>query len=81
MFCASERHASVWPAGLRSVKRRLIGLVGNVGGGVKWFATPHVGLWGDARLIMVKNKDEAPFFNQADSHYGTRVYAGVLPTY
>jgi hypothetical protein len=30
----------------------------------------HVGLRGDARLIMVKNKDATPFFNQAENRYG-----------
>jgi hypothetical protein len=54
---------------------------GNLGGGVKWFATPHVGLRGDARFIMVKNRDEAPFFNRDENRYGARVYAGLLLTY
>jgi hypothetical protein len=54
---------------------------GNFGGGVKWFATRHVGLRGDARFIMVKNRDDAPFFTQADNRYGVRVGAGVLLTY
>jgi hypothetical protein len=54
---------------------------GNVGGGVKWFATKHVGLRGDGRLIMVKNKEQAPFFNEENNRYGARVYAGLLLTY
>ena len=54
---------------------------GNVGGGVKWFAARHVGLRGDARFIMVKNKDQAPFFNDLENRYGARVYAGLLLTY
>lgn len=54
---------------------------GNVGGGVKWFATRHVGLRGDGRFIMVKSRDEAPFFSQQHNQYGARVYAGVLLTY
>jgi len=54
---------------------------GNVGGGVKWFASRHVGLRGDARFVMVKNKDEAPFFNNEENRYGARVYAGLLLTY
>jgi len=54
---------------------------GNLGGGVKWFATPHVGLRGDARFIMVKNRDDAPFFNRDENRYGARVYAGLLLTY
>jgi hypothetical protein len=54
---------------------------GNVGAGVKWFATRHVGLRGDARLFMVKNKDQAPFFNTDGNQFGGRIYAGVLLTY
>ena len=56
-------------------------LTGNVGGGVKWFATPHVGLRGDGRFIAVKNKDAAPFFGQNDNRYGARVYAGLVLTF
>src|SRR5262249_24309852 len=29
-------------------------LTGNAGGGVKWFASPHVGVRGDFRLFIVK---------------------------
>ena len=54
---------------------------GNVGGGVKWFATRHVGLRGDGRFIMVKTRDQAPFFSQENNQYGARFYAGVLLTY
>jgi Outer membrane protein beta-barrel domain len=54
---------------------------GNVGGGVKWFATQHVGLRGDGRFIMVKSRDEVPFFSQEKNQYGARLYAGVLLTY
>lgn len=54
---------------------------GNVGGGVKWFATRHVGLRGDGRVIAVKNKDSAPFFGYEDHRYGFRLYGGLLLTY
>ena len=53
----------------------------NVGGGVKWFATRHIGLKGDARFIFVKNKTEAPFFGQMDHQYGGRFYGGLVLTY
>ena len=56
-------------------------LSGNVGGGVKWFATPHIGLRADARFIAVKNKDAAPFFGQYDNRYGARIYGGLVLTY
>ena len=54
---------------------------GNVGGGVKWFATPHVGLRADGRFIAIKNKDAAPFFGQNDNRYGARVYGGLVFTF
>ena len=56
-------------------------LTGNIGGGVKWFATRHVGLSGDARFIAVKNRDEAPFFGQQNNRYGVRFHGGLVLTY
>jgi len=56
-------------------------LTGNVGGGVKWYATRHVGLRGDGRFIMVKGRDDAPLFSQENNQYGARFYAGVLFTF
>ena len=56
-------------------------LTGNIGGGVKWFATRHVGLSGDARFIAVKNRDEAPFFGQQNNRYGGRFHGGLVLTY
>ena len=56
-------------------------LSGNIGGGVKWFATRHVGLSGDARFIAVKNRDEAPFFGQQNNRYGGRFHGGLVLTY
>jgi hypothetical protein len=54
---------------------------GNLGGGVKWFATRHVGLRADGRVIAVKNKDSAPFFGYEDHRYGVRFYGGLVLTY
>jgi hypothetical protein len=56
-------------------------LSGNIGGGVKWFATRHIGLSGDARFIAVKNRDEAPFFGQQNNRYGVRFHGGLVLTY
>ena len=56
-------------------------LAGNVGGGVKWFPMPHVGLRGDGRLIVVKNKENAPLLNQEQNRYGFRAYGGLVFTY
>lgn len=56
-------------------------LTGNIGGGLKWFATRHVGLRADYRLLMVKNKDTAPAFFGTDNRFGHRVYGGLLLTY
>jgi hypothetical protein len=56
-------------------------LMGNVGGGLKWFATRHVGLRADYRFFMLKNKDTAPTFFGQENRYGHRVYGGLLFTY
>ncbi len=54
---------------------------GTVGGGLKWFATRHVGLRGDYRFFMVRNNDDAPVFFGKENRYGHRVYGGLLLTY
>ena len=56
-------------------------LTGNGGGGVKWYATPHVGLRGDVRAIVVENKGAGSFFSTEHNRYGGRVYVGLLLTY
>ena len=56
-------------------------LAGNVGGGLKWFSTHHVGLRGDYRFFMVKSKDTAPVFFGNENRYGHRVQAGLVFTY
>jgi hypothetical protein len=54
-------------------------LVGNVGGGVKWYASKsRWGLRGDYRFLMTKSNNEAPAFFGQDSRYGHRLYAGVI---
>ena len=57
-------------------------LTGNVGGGVKWFASRHWGARGDYRLMIVNDTRNAPeFFGREEVRYGHRVYGGLLFTY
>jgi hypothetical protein len=56
-------------------------LMGNVGGGVRWFASRHVGLRGDYRFFMVKSKTNAPSFFGGEDRWGHRLYGGLLLTY
>jgi hypothetical protein len=57
-------------------------LTGNVGGGLKWFATRHWGVRGDYRLLVVRDTTNAPaFFGRHELRYGHRVYGGLLLTY
>jgi opacity protein-like surface antigen len=54
---------------------------GNAGGGVKWFATRHVGLRADYRFIAIKSKADAPaFFGLDETRYGHRIYGGIVLT-
>jgi hypothetical protein len=53
--------------------------VGNVGGGVKWYApNSRWGIRGDYRFLMTKSSNDAPAFFGQDSRYGHRLYAGVI---
>ena len=56
-------------------------LTGNMGGGLKWFATPHVGFRGDYRLFIVRNNSTAPLFFGSETRYGHRVQGGLVFTY
>ena len=54
---------------------------GNVGGGVKWFASRHVGLRADYRFIAIASRDDAPaFFGLDETRYGHRIYGGIVLT-
>jgi opacity protein-like surface antigen len=54
---------------------------GNVGGGVKWFASRHVGVRADYRFIAIRSKDDAPaFFGLNETRYGHRIYGGIVLT-
>jgi hypothetical protein len=56
-------------------------LTGNVGGGIKWFASRYVGLRADYRLTGVRSQDNAPaFFGLDEPRYGHRIYGGVVLT-
>jgi hypothetical protein len=53
--------------------------VGNVGGGVKWYApNSRWGLRGDYRFLMTKSSDTAPVFFGQDNRYAHRLYAGLI---
>lgn len=57
-------------------------LTGNVGGGLKWFASRHWGARGDYRLMIVNDNASAPeFFGREEVRYGHRLYGGLLFTY
>lgn len=54
-------------------------LIGNVGGGLKWYAPNNRwGLRGDYRFGVTRSKDDAPEFFGRETRYAHRVYAGVI---
>jgi hypothetical protein len=54
-------------------------LTGNVGGGVKWYASNgRWGLRGDYRFTAVRDKGDAPSFFGRDTRYGHRAYGGLI---
>jgi hypothetical protein len=54
-------------------------LVGNVGGGVKWYASnSRWGLRGDYRFLVSKSSDSAPSFFGQDTRYAHKLYAGLV---
>jgi hypothetical protein len=54
-------------------------LIGNVGGGVKWYApNSRWGLRADYRFAATRSKDDAPAFFGQDTRYVHRVYVGVI---
>lgn len=56
-------------------------LTGNVGGGLKWFATRHFGVRGDYRFFMVRNNDTSPLLFANENRYAHRLQAGLVFTY
>jgi hypothetical protein len=53
----------------------------NVGGGVRWFASQNWGLRGDYRLIMIRNKDDAPLFFGQENRLGHRISGSFVFTF
>lgn len=56
-------------------------LTSNVGAGLKWFSTSHIGLRGDYRLFIVKKNETAPLFFGNETRYGHRVQGGMVFTF
>jgi Outer membrane protein beta-barrel domain len=53
--------------------------VGNVGGGLKWYApNSRWGLRGDYRFLVTKSDNAAPSFFGQDNRYAHRVYGGFI---
>lgn len=54
-------------------------LLGNVGGGIKWYAPNNRwGIRGDYRFAANRSKDDAPAFFGRDTRYVHRVYGAVI---
>lgn len=54
-------------------------LIGNAGGGVKWYApNSRWGLRGDYRFMFTRSNNDAPAFFGQDSRYIHRVYGGLI---
>jgi hypothetical protein len=54
-------------------------LVGNVGGGLKWYApNSRWGLRGDYRFMVTRSSNDAPTFFGDDRRFVHRIYAGVI---
>jgi len=79
-------YATAGVGGLTTFSRANLGiarndtsLTGDVGGGVKWYASNgRWGLRGDYRFIAVRaSSDATPFFGE-DTRYGHRVYGAVI---
>ena len=54
-------------------------LIGNVGGGVKWYqSSGRWGLRGDYRYQFTQSRNEAPAFFGQDARHNNRIYGGVI---
>jgi hypothetical protein len=53
-------------------------LTGNVGGGVKWYASNRVGFRGDYRFMIIRSSETAPAFFGQETRYGHRIYGGLV---
>ena len=53
--------------------------VGNVGGGIKWYApNSRWGLRGDYRLLITQSSDTAPVFFGQNTRYAHKIYGGLI---
>jgi hypothetical protein len=73
-----SRHRGAPDLGITAYKSYL---TGNMGGGLKWFGTNHIGLRADYRFFIVGNNDSAPLFFGNETRYGHRVQGGLIFTY
>lgn len=81
---ATIPYVSAGLGGLTMYQRAALGvdntetfLTGNLGGGVKWYASKRWGLRGDYRFTAVRSADNAPAFFGEDTRHGHRIYGGV----
>jgi lipoprotein-anchoring transpeptidase ErfK/SrfK len=51
---------------------------GNVGGGLKWYASGRWGLRADYRFVMIRSSDAAPEFFGREGRFAHRIYGGVI---
>jgi hypothetical protein len=56
-------------------------LTTNMGAGVKWFSTNHVGFRGDYRFFIVRKNETAPLFFGNETRYGHRFQGGMVFTF
>jgi hypothetical protein len=85
-FGASAIYGAAGIGGLTMFERAGLGvnsdttfLVGNVGGGIKWYApNSRWGLRGDYRFLMVGSNAEAPAFFGQNKRFAHSVYAGLI---
>jgi outer membrane protein with beta-barrel domain len=92
LVISAPTHSAVVPyvtggiGGLTMFERPSLGIVGtqsfltgDVGGGVKWYASNgRWGLRGDYRFIAVRSNEDASSFFGLENRYGHRVYGAVV---
>jgi Outer membrane protein beta-barrel domain len=85
-FGASAVYAAGGVGGLTMFERPALGVpddknffVGNVGGGVKWFASnARWGVRGDYRFMMTKSSEGSPALFGLQTQYAHRIYGGLI---
>jgi Outer membrane protein beta-barrel domain len=56
-------------------------LTTNMGAGLKWFSSNHIGFRGDYRFFIVRKNETAPTFFGNETRYGHRVQGGMVFTF